>query len=69
LPSYILGIEGELLGVLAFGVVGLVLILIPFLDRRTASGQPSRLPAAFGIALILYTIVLTYLGYTMNPTK
>jgi len=69
LPSHILGIEGELLGVLAFGAVGLVLILIPFLDRRTAWGERSRLPAAFGIALILYTILLTYLGYTMNPTK
>ena len=69
LPSYILGIEGELLGVLAFGVVGLVLILIPFLDRRTASGQPSRLPAAFAITLILYMVLLTYLGYTMSPTK
>jgi cytochrome b6 len=69
LPSYILGIEGELLGVLAFGVVGLLLILIPVLDRRTASGQPSRLPAAFGITLVLYMVLLTYLGYTMSPTK
>ena len=69
LPSHILGFEGDLLGVLAFGVVGLVLILIPFLDRRTASGQPSRFPAAFGITLILYMVLLTYLGYTMSPTK
>jgi quinol-cytochrome oxidoreductase complex cytochrome b subunit len=69
LPSYILGIEGELLGVLAFGVVGLVLIIIPFLDRSTASGQTSRLPAAFAITLILYMVLLTYLGYTMSPTK
>lgn len=69
LPSYILGIEGELLGVLAFGLVGLLLIFIPFLDHRTASGQPGRFPAAFGIALILYMVLLTYLGYTMSPTK
>jgi quinol-cytochrome oxidoreductase complex cytochrome b subunit len=69
LPSYILGIEGELLGVLAFGLVGLLLILIPFLDRRTASGQPSRLPTVFGITLILYMALLTYLGYSMSPTK
>lgn len=69
LPSHILGIEGELLGVLAFGVVGLLLILIPFFDRRTASGQPSRFPAAFGITLVLYMVLLTYLGYTMSPTK
>jgi quinol-cytochrome oxidoreductase complex cytochrome b subunit len=69
LPAHILGIEGELLGVLGFGAVGAVLILIPFLDRRTAAGQPSRFPVVFGIALILYSIVLTFLGYTMSPTK
>ena len=69
LPAHILGIEGELLGVLGFGAVGAVLILMPFLDRRAAAGQPSRFPAVFGIALILYTILLTYLGYTMSPTK
>jgi quinol-cytochrome oxidoreductase complex cytochrome b subunit len=69
LPSHILGIEGELLGVLGFGAVGAILILMPFVDRRTASGRPSRFPAVFGIALILYTILLTYLGYTMSPTK
>jgi cytochrome b6 len=69
LPSHILGIEGELLGVLGFGAVGAILILMPFLDRRAAAGRPSRYPAIFGIALILYSILLTYLGYTMSPTK
>jgi hypothetical protein len=32
-------------------------------------GSWSRLPAVFGIALILYAMVLTYLGYTMSPTQ
>jgi cytochrome b6 len=69
LPSHILGIEGELLGVLGFGAIGAILILMPFLDRRAATGQRSRFPTVFGIALILYSILLTYLGYTMSPTK
>jgi len=69
LPSHILGIEGELLGVLGFGAVGAILILMPFLDRRAGAGRPSRFPAVFGIALILYSILLTYLGYTMSATK
>jgi cytochrome b6 len=69
LPAHILGVEGELLGVLGFGLVGLVLVLMPFLDRRAALGKWSRWPAAFGIALIVYSVVLTYLGYTMSPTK
>src|SRR5204863_834945 len=33
LPSHILGIEGEIVGVLGFGLGGLALLLIPFLDR------------------------------------
>jgi len=69
LPGHILGIEGELLGVLAFGVIGLMLIVVPFLDRGAALGTPSRLAALFGALLIGYSVVLTYLGYTMSPTK
>jgi cytochrome b6 len=69
LPSYILGIEGEVVGVLGFGLGGLFLLLIPFLDRRTARGEPSRLFTWIGLVLILYMVVMTYLGYTVSPTK
>ena len=69
LPAYILGIEGEVAGVVAFGVGGLLLLLFPFFDRRAAAGQPSRLFTAIGLALIGYILVLTYLGYTVSPTK
>ncbi|MBI3007374.1 MAG: cytochrome bc complex cytochrome b subunit [candidate division NC10 bacterium] len=69
LPSTILGIEGEVVGIVGFGVGGLFLLLIPFLDRRTARGEPSRLFTGIGIALILYMVALTYLGYTVSPTK
>lgn len=68
LPSHVLGIEGELLGVLGFALVGMLLVLMPFLDR--AGVEKRRLfPAVFGLALIGYSILLTYLGYTMSPTK
>lgn len=70
LPGHILGIEGELLGVLGFGLVGVILIALPFLDRSGRPGKAStRLAAAFGILLIGYSVVLTYLGYTASPTK
>jgi cytochrome b6 len=69
LPSHILGIEGELVGVLVFGLIGLLLVGMPFLDRQTALGKSSRIAASFGVALILYMVVLTYLGYTMSATK
>ena len=70
LPSHILGIEGELLGVLGFGVIGLILVGMPFLDRSPRRGKmSSRLAAAFGMVLIVYSLMMTYLGYTMSPTK
>lgn len=69
LPSYILGIEGELVGILAFGLGGLFLLVIPLLDRRAAIGERSPLFTAIGIALLVYMILLTYIGYTVSPTK
>jgi cytochrome b6 len=68
LPSHILGIEGEIVGIVGFGLGGLFLLLIPMLDRRTARGEPSRLFTWIGIAIIVYMIVLTYLGYTASAT-
>jgi quinol-cytochrome oxidoreductase complex cytochrome b subunit len=45
------------------------LLLVPFLDRRTARGEPSRVFTGIALAIIAYMVVLTYLGYTANPTK
>jgi quinol-cytochrome oxidoreductase complex cytochrome b subunit len=69
LPSHILGIEGEVVGILGFGLGGLFLLLIPVLDRRTARGEPSRLFTWIGIGIIAYMLLFTYLGYTASATR
>jgi quinol-cytochrome oxidoreductase complex cytochrome b subunit len=69
LPASILGIEGEVVGILGFAAGGLFLLLVPFLDRQAARGQPSPLFTWIGLAVIAYMIVLTYLGYTASPTQ
>ncbi|UCG75832.1 MAG: cytochrome bc complex cytochrome b subunit [Gemmatimonadota bacterium] len=68
LPAHILGIEGETVGIFAFGLLGLLLLLVPFLDRRAARGEPNPVFTWIVIGAVLYIIVLTYLGYTASPT-
>jgi quinol-cytochrome oxidoreductase complex cytochrome b subunit len=69
LPGHILRIEGEIVGILGFGLGGVFLLLLPFLDRRAQRGESSRLFTAIGVAIIAYVILLTYLGYTASATK
>ena len=69
LPAHIWKIEGEVAGILGFGLGGVALLLLPFLDRRAGHDQRSRLVSWLGVGLIVYVLVLTYLGYTANPSK
>ena len=69
LPAHIWKIEGEVIGILGFGLGGVALLLLPFLDRRAARGQRGTLVSWLGLGLIVYVLVLTYLGYTANPSK
>jgi cytochrome b6 len=68
LPAHILGIEGEALGVLAFGLGGLLLLLLPLLDRPRVRGSRAYLSTWLGVGLLAYMIVLTILGYAASPT-
>lgn len=69
LPAHILGLEGEMLGVMAFAVAGLFLLLVPLLDRRRGHGETSRLFTVIALAMIAYMIILTIMGYTANPAQ
>jgi cytochrome b6 len=68
LPAHILGIEGELVGVIAFGLGGLFLFFIPVLDRKSAAGQRSPVFTWIAIAMIVFIIVMTIIGYTVDPS-
>jgi cytochrome b6 len=62
-PATIFGVEGEVVGITAFGLGGLFFVLVPFLDRRAARGQPNRLFRAVGMLVLLYMATMTYLAY------
>jgi quinol-cytochrome oxidoreductase complex cytochrome b subunit len=63
LPAHVLGIEGETIGVVGFGVGAVLLALVPFLDRRAARGERSPLVTVVSLALIAYMVAFTLWGY------
>jgi quinol-cytochrome oxidoreductase complex cytochrome b subunit len=63
LPAHIAGIEGEVVGIVAFGLAALALLLVPFLDRRASRGHTSPLFTALGIGALVYLVALTILGH------
>jgi cytochrome b6 len=63
LPSHVLGVEGEQLGVMAFGAAAVLLVMVPFLDARASRDQPSPWFTAVGVAALVYMIAFTIIGY------
>ena len=63
LPAHILWFEGEVLGVLAFGLAAGLLLVVPFLDRRASRDESSRLFTALGVCGLVYLIALTIIGH------
>ena len=63
LPSHILGIEGELVGILGIGLGGLLWLAVPFLDDPQGRGRRARIWIMVGAAAILVISVLTLIVY------
>lgn len=68
IPAQVLFLDGEMLGVLAFGLVGLLFVLVPFLDRKAKMGETSRIFTALGIVAIVYILVMTVISYIVPQT-
>ena len=62
-PGHIWFIEGEVLGILLFGVAGVLWLLIPFLDVKSSKGKRNRTITYLGIFAVIFIIVLTILGW------
>jgi cytochrome b6 len=63
IPAHVLGMEGEMLGVLGFGAAAGLLVVMPFLDPGAATGRPNRLITAAGVLAVIYMIAFTIYGY------
>jgi quinol-cytochrome oxidoreductase complex cytochrome b subunit len=59
----VLGIEYEAIPILLFGLGGLLLVLVPFLDRSVARSGRSRAFTAAGAVAVVYVVAMTAWGY------
>ncbi len=62
LPSKILFIDSELLGLMMFGLAGLVWILVPFIDYKAGFGRVSRFFTGLGIFALGYIVMMSALA-------
>src|SRR5262249_3625882 len=62
IPAKIAGVDGEIIGILAFAVGGLLWVLVPFIDKSPEK-RMSRVFTALGIVVVLYIIGMTIYGY------
>ena len=61
-PAKILGLDGDAIGILLFGVAGLAWALVPLWDTRLPAGSRNRFLNLLGLAVVLGIIVLTVIG-------
>jgi cytochrome b6 len=59
----ILGIEYEAIPILIFGLGGLLLVLVPFLDRSVVKKGRSPIFTVIGVLSLIYIVALTAWGY------
>ena len=63
IPSHVLFFEGELLGLLGFGLLAAGWVALPFWATGRNGDQRARLVTAAGVFLIGYLATFTILGY------
>ncbi|MDR7418734.1 MAG: cytochrome b N-terminal domain-containing protein [Armatimonadota bacterium] len=66
IPSHVLGLEGEQLGVVGFMLAAVLVVAVPFLVREEQPGRATRVAAALGVVALIFIAVMTILDY-MGP--
>jgi cytochrome b6 len=63
LPAKILGMDGEVLGIMAFNIVALLLFIVPFVDRGPENRRRTLIFNIIGVVALLFIVVMTVVGY------
>ena len=63
IPAQVFFLDGEVLGILLFGVAGVFWTLVPFWDRKSSAGKKNRFVNYVGLFALFYIILFTILGW------
>lgn len=63
LPAHIIGFEGELIGIVLFSIAGLLVFLVPFLDKKANKDEKDPQFKIFGIICLFFIILMTIYGW------
>ncbi len=65
IPGHVFFMEGELLGILVFGVAGLLWTIAPFLDWKGRRGEVNRFFRFAGLFVVAFILVMTIIGFIL----
>ncbi|MFA7228847.1 MAG: cytochrome b N-terminal domain-containing protein [Melioribacteraceae bacterium] len=65
LPAHILFFEGELLGVLFFGIAGFVWMLVPYMKVKHRTNWKIQPLTIIGILIAAFIVIMTAIGYLL----
>lgn len=63
IPAQLWIIDGEVVGVLAFSLLAVALVAVPFLHKNTADPKKNRIFNIIGILAIIYILVISAISY------
>src|SRR2546421_740416 len=63
IPAKIFGLDGEVLGIMAFNGIALLLFIVPFIDRDPENRRRHLIMNVIGVIALLYIVVMTIVGY------
>jgi quinol-cytochrome oxidoreductase complex cytochrome b subunit len=65
IPSKFLFVDGEVFGILLFGIAGVLWMMVPFWDRKSSRGEKNRLVNYVGLFVVMYIVILTAVGWLL----
>jgi cytochrome b6 len=63
IPAHVFFLEGELFGIIMFGIGGLLWTFVPLWDRKGSAGKMSRRVNYFGLFVVMFIIFFTIVGW------